>query len=246
MTFKQFQICPLTFANFQNCLATFRKFQKCLTRFAKFQICPTCQVFGGTMVHAIDYTNHETNHFQLQTNGFRQVQHHRRRDITVDDVFRLRWRWQRTFHNILPAFEIIASKMSNISHHDNKFREGHGSHDMCHDMVFEWWDRFKTENGHDIAGDTSWSENRRGGPGRPRGGSFGGWRGDHELIAPDIEMGTNGLVRMSDLQWHWGSCEWCFRWEMNQLARSNSTKRQMTSTSSSFGFHRVSTSNKPS
>ena len=23
------------------------------------------------------------------------------------------------------------------SHHDNKFRDDHGSHDMCYDMVFE-------------------------------------------------------------------------------------------------------------
>ena len=84
---------------------------------------------------------------------------------------------------------------------------------LCHDMVFEWWDRFQTEKWHDMTGDTSWSETRQVGSGRPRGGSFRGRRGDHELIAPDVETGTNGDVKMSDLRWFFWSLEWCFRWE---------------------------------
>ena len=54
---------------------------------------------------------------------------------------------------------------------------------------------------HDMAGDTSRSETRRVGPGRPRRRCFRGLTTGSRTIAPAGETVTNGVVGMTNLQW---------------------------------------------
>ena len=71
---------------------------------------------------------------------------------------------------------------------------------------FEWkW--------HDMDCDTSRSEGRQGGPGRPRRRCLGGRRGGREIIAPVTKTGRNRLVGLCDLQWFHRSWQWICRWD---------------------------------
>ena len=62
-------------------------------------------------------------------------------------------------------------------------------------------DDIQTKVRHDMVGDTSRSETRRVGSGRAREGCYRGLRWGEEGAAPVTKTGTNGLDRMSDLQW---------------------------------------------
>ena len=106
------------------------------------------------------------------------------------------------FQNTRPRFPKNKYNISFVLsglHDDPWRREWH--HDMCHDMGFEghWW--FLGVKWHDMVCDTSRSETRRVGSGRPRGGCYRGWRGGQECIAPVMKTGTNGVVGLCHLQW---------------------------------------------
>ena len=73
-------------------------------------------------------------------------------------------------------------------------------HDGCHATVSEMYRRRSGWKRHDTAGDTSRSEDRQGGSGRPRRRCFGGRRGCRKLIVSVSKVETNGIDRIAHLQ----------------------------------------------